>query len=230
MCREIRSRHPEVACLTLTAFGDDEALFNAIMAGAAGYVLKQIRGTDLVGAVRTVASGASMLEPDAASSWEWNAAHRPPPTHPASLTRARIRKPRTVSASSVRGEFLGLFTQADPAPEVTFSSPIDELLRPEMRGQLLHAVREASDVIRSCTRSHLSTSPLTRIHLSMKATPRPRAAKPERFRCRAPRLLLTRSFGSWRALALPFMRKSGTQCTDTRRERSSAWPVPTTRE
>jgi len=51
----------------LTSFGDDEALFGAIMAGAAGYVLKQIRGTDLVGAVRTVASGQSMLDPRAAS-------------------------------------------------------------------------------------------------------------------------------------------------------------------
>ena len=51
----------------LTSFGDDEALFDAIMAGAAGYVLKQIRGTDLVGAVRTVAAGESMLDPEAAS-------------------------------------------------------------------------------------------------------------------------------------------------------------------
>jgi DNA-binding NarL/FixJ family response regulator len=67
VCREIRSRMPEVACLMLTSFGDDEALFNAIMAGAAGYVLKQIRGTDLVGAVRAVASGQSLLDPDAAS-------------------------------------------------------------------------------------------------------------------------------------------------------------------
>jgi DNA-binding NarL/FixJ family response regulator len=67
VCREIRSRMPEVACLMLTSFGDDEALFNAIMAGAAGYVLKQIRGTDLVGAVRTVASDQSLLDPDAAS-------------------------------------------------------------------------------------------------------------------------------------------------------------------
>src|SRR5690242_11937041 len=56
VCREIRSKLPQVACLMLTSFGDDEALFDAIMAGAAGYVLKQIRGTDLVGAVRTVAS------------------------------------------------------------------------------------------------------------------------------------------------------------------------------
>jgi DNA-binding NarL/FixJ family response regulator len=67
VCRDIRSRMPNVACLMLTSFSDDEALFDAIMAGAAGYVLKQIRGTDLVGAVRTVAAGESMLDPDAAS-------------------------------------------------------------------------------------------------------------------------------------------------------------------
>jgi DNA-binding NarL/FixJ family response regulator len=56
---------PEVACLILTSFGDEEALFEAIMAGAAGYVLKQIRGTDLVGAVRNVAAGQSMLDQQA---------------------------------------------------------------------------------------------------------------------------------------------------------------------
>src|SRR5699024_3568131 len=63
VCREIRSRHPEVACLVLTSFADDEALLHAVMAGAAGYVLKQIHGSDLVGAVRTVAGGASLLDP-----------------------------------------------------------------------------------------------------------------------------------------------------------------------
>ena len=67
VCRDIRSRLPEIACLMLTSFGDDEALFDAIMAGASGYVLKQIRGIDLVGAVRAVASGASLLDPEAAS-------------------------------------------------------------------------------------------------------------------------------------------------------------------
>jgi len=67
VCREIRSRLPDIACLMLTSFGDDEALFDAIMAGASGYVLKQIRGVDLVGAVRTIASGASLLDPEAAS-------------------------------------------------------------------------------------------------------------------------------------------------------------------
>src|SRR5215469_14678234 len=67
VCREIRSRMPEVACLMLTSFGDEDALLDAVMAGAAGYVLKQIRGSDLVGAVRTVAAGQSMLDPRSAS-------------------------------------------------------------------------------------------------------------------------------------------------------------------
>ena len=67
VCREVRSRAPEVACLMLTAFSDDEALLDSIMAGAAGYVLKQVRGSDLVGAVRMAASGRSLLDPRAAS-------------------------------------------------------------------------------------------------------------------------------------------------------------------
>jgi DNA-binding NarL/FixJ family response regulator len=63
VCREIRSAHPEVACVMLTSFADDEALFASIMAGAAGYVLKQIRGSDLVDAIRRVAAGDSLLDP-----------------------------------------------------------------------------------------------------------------------------------------------------------------------
>jgi two-component system response regulator DevR len=63
VCRELRSRMPDLRCLMLTSFADDDALFDAIMAGASGYVLKQIRGTDLVGAVRTVANGQSLLDP-----------------------------------------------------------------------------------------------------------------------------------------------------------------------
>ncbi|MER6736979.1 response regulator transcription factor [Streptomyces puniciscabiei] len=63
VCRELRSRLPELACLMLTSFDDEDALLDAIMAGASGYVLKQIKGSDLVSAVRTVASGQSMLDP-----------------------------------------------------------------------------------------------------------------------------------------------------------------------
>jgi len=63
VCREIRSAHPQVACVMLTSFADDEALFASIMAGAAGYVLKQIRGSDLINAIRRVAAGESLLDP-----------------------------------------------------------------------------------------------------------------------------------------------------------------------
>jgi two-component system response regulator DevR len=65
VCRELRSQLPELRCLMLTSFADDEALMGAVMAGASGYVLKQIRGADLVGAVRTVAAGGSLLDPKA---------------------------------------------------------------------------------------------------------------------------------------------------------------------
>ncbi|GII03852.1 response regulator [Planobispora takensis] len=63
VCREVRSALPGLACLMLTSFADDDALFDSVMAGASGYVLKQIHGSDLVGAVRTVASGQSLLDP-----------------------------------------------------------------------------------------------------------------------------------------------------------------------
>ncbi|MEI8406589.1 MULTISPECIES: response regulator transcription factor [unclassified Kribbella] len=64
VCREVRSAMDEPpACLMLTSFSDDDALFTAIMAGAAGYLLKQVSGTDLVGAVRRLAAGESLLDP-----------------------------------------------------------------------------------------------------------------------------------------------------------------------
>ena len=63
VCREVRSADPTIKALILTSYQDDEALFSAIMAGAAGYVLKQIRGTDLVDAIKRVAAGQSLLDP-----------------------------------------------------------------------------------------------------------------------------------------------------------------------
>lgn len=63
VCRDLRDALPGLACLMLTSYSDDEALFDAIMAGAAGYVLKDIRGNDLVEAIRQVASGKSLLDP-----------------------------------------------------------------------------------------------------------------------------------------------------------------------
>ena len=62
-CRDIRAENPEIAVLMLTSFSDDQALFDSIMAGAAGYVLKQIRGGDLVEGIRRVAAGESLLDP-----------------------------------------------------------------------------------------------------------------------------------------------------------------------
>ncbi|MFC0542311.1 response regulator [Kutzneria chonburiensis] len=62
LCRELRARMPELHCLMLTSFSDDEALLDAIMAGAAGFVLKQVLGHDLLAAIRTVAGGQSLLD------------------------------------------------------------------------------------------------------------------------------------------------------------------------
>jgi two-component system, NarL family, response regulator DevR len=61
VCREVRARHPEIACLMLTSFADDEALVAALMAGAAGFVLKQVRGAEIVDDVRKVAEGQTLL-------------------------------------------------------------------------------------------------------------------------------------------------------------------------
>ncbi|MGH8795379.1 MAG: response regulator [Stackebrandtia sp.] len=62
LCRELKSQMPQLNCLMLTSFTDDEALFDAIMAGASGFVLKQVLGADLLSAVRTVAAGQSLLD------------------------------------------------------------------------------------------------------------------------------------------------------------------------
>lgn len=90
VCRELRSRMPELACLMLTSFDDEEALLDAIVAGASGYVLKQITGTDLVQAVRMIASGRSLLDPGATARvmarLRNNAAQADRPTGVAALT------------------------------------------------------------------------------------------------------------------------------------------------
>src|ERR1700683_4963599 len=64
VCREIRSHWPEIACVMLTSYADDEALLAATMAGASGYVLKQVAGMDLVADIRRVGSGQSLLDPE----------------------------------------------------------------------------------------------------------------------------------------------------------------------
>lgn len=68
LCRELRSRLPKLNCLMLTSYADDEALFDAIMAGASGFVLKQVLGLDLINAIRVVGSGGSLLDPRTTAS------------------------------------------------------------------------------------------------------------------------------------------------------------------
>src|SRR3954463_13622859 len=68
VCRDLRSRMPDLKVIMLTSYSDDEALFEAIMAGASGYLLKQILGQDLISAVRTVAGGGSLLDPTATAA------------------------------------------------------------------------------------------------------------------------------------------------------------------
>lgn len=66
LCREVRSKHPEVRCLILTAYDDDEASMSAVLAGASGYVLKNVSGTRIVEDIRAVAAGGSLLHPSVA--------------------------------------------------------------------------------------------------------------------------------------------------------------------
>ncbi|MBJ7450452.1 MAG: response regulator transcription factor [Blastococcus sp.] len=68
VCRDLRARMPDLGVVMLTSYSDDEALFQAILAGASGYLLKQVLGQDLVAAVRTVAAGGSLLDPTATAA------------------------------------------------------------------------------------------------------------------------------------------------------------------
>ncbi len=64
ICRDLRSAHPEVVCLMLTSYSDDDALIASVLAGASGYLLKQIRGPELIDSIRRAAGGATLLEGD----------------------------------------------------------------------------------------------------------------------------------------------------------------------
>jgi DNA-binding NarL/FixJ family response regulator len=79
VCRDVRSSYPEIICLMLTSFADDEALYASVMAGAAGYVLKQIRARDLIEDVKKVAGGASLMDPRAVARVVERIANPPQP-------------------------------------------------------------------------------------------------------------------------------------------------------
>ncbi|MER5747459.1 response regulator transcription factor [Streptomyces sp. NPDC002225] len=108
VCRELRALMPELACLMLTSFDDDEALFDAIMAGAAGYVLKQINGADLITAVRRVASGSSMLDPrtTARVMERLRGAEQQPPAEPSEEAQLDGLTPRERQILDLIGEGL----------------------------------------------------------------------------------------------------------------------------
>lgn len=105
VCRELRSRMPELACLMLTSFDDDDALLDAIMAGASGYVLKQIKGGDLVSAVRAVASGQSMLDPATTARLMTNLRRDEGPSAPENQVLAGL-SPRELDVLELIGEGL----------------------------------------------------------------------------------------------------------------------------
>ena len=92
VCRDVRSVDPSIKALILTSYDDDEALFSAIMAGAAGYVLKQIRGNDLVDTVRRVAAGESMLDPSVTARVLERVRNGPPRDHELEALTAQEQK------------------------------------------------------------------------------------------------------------------------------------------
>ncbi len=92
VCREVRARHPEIACVMLTSYASDEALVAAVMAGAAGYILKQVGGSDLVDKLRRAAAGESLFDAVATQrALERIAIGRPEDSQLASLTPQQRR-------------------------------------------------------------------------------------------------------------------------------------------
>lgn len=81
VCREIRSKMPQVQCLILTSYDDDDALFAAVMAGAAGYLLKQVGGSDVIAGIRAVAQGKSLIDPSLTGKLLTRLRNPPTPTH-----------------------------------------------------------------------------------------------------------------------------------------------------
>ena len=98
VCRDLRSLLPDLKCLMLTSFNDDEALFDSIMAGAAGYVLREVRGSDLIESVGRVAAGQSLLDPVATARVLERL--RNPPRDQAAVYAARLAERRAHPAGS----------------------------------------------------------------------------------------------------------------------------------
>jgi DNA-binding NarL/FixJ family response regulator len=129
VCREIRSTHPEITCLMLTSFADDEALYASVMAGAAGYVLKQIKARDLIDDVKKVAGGASLMDARAVARVVERIANPPQASVALSLlspqerrlldfiaqglTNRQIAEAMFLSEKTVKNYMTGLLTKLD---------------------------------------------------------------------------------------------------------------------
>ncbi|MFI0941107.1 response regulator [Streptomyces sp. NPDC021020] len=136
-CREIRSHDESVKCLMLTSFADDEALFDAVMGGAAGYVPKVITGDDLIGAVREVAAGHSLIDPAATAEVlerlrEGGARGGEPGERPGRL-------------STDEREFLDLIGEGLTNREIAERAGLDERTVRRQVSQLLHKLGMARD-------------------------------------------------------------------------------------
>jgi two-component system, NarL family, response regulator DevR len=94
VCREVRSADESIACLMLTSYSDEDAMIDAVIAGASGYVLKQVRGNDLVAAIRQVAAGESLLDPAVAAGV--SAQLREAPEHDERLARLSDQERRVL--------------------------------------------------------------------------------------------------------------------------------------
>ncbi len=114
VCREVRSTNPGTKCIILTSFDDDEATYAAVVAGASGYVLKDIRGSGLVSAVRAVASGHSLLEPTLAN----RVVQR--------ITQDRVKDPRLGSLSARENQILLLISEGLTNREIGVSLSLAE--------------------------------------------------------------------------------------------------------
>jgi DNA-binding CsgD family transcriptional regulator len=159
---------PELACLMLTSFADDQALFDAVMAGASGYVLKQIHGSDLVGAVRTVAAGESLLDPRSTAQMLQRLRARPQKDPLAALTgqerrileligdgltNRQIGEQLFLAEKTIKNYVSNLFTKLDMSRRtqaaVDSSTAVVTRMPPDERTGLVTALRTVTTRARS---------------------------------------------------------------------------------
>ena len=150
-CRELRDHHPEVRVIMLTSYSDDEALFNSIMAGAAAYVLKQIRGNDLVDAIRKVAAGQSLLDPTVTRRV----------LERLRLARVEDRDPRLARLSAQEEHILDLMAEGHTNREIAAAINLSDKTVKNYVSSILHKleVQRRAEAASYVTRAHARESP-----------------------------------------------------------------------